>query len=1672
MKDLLSISRSHGARLALAATLVAGGLVAAPHFAAHAAPVASPKPDWRGAEVAGGLVAAPHFAAHAAPVASPKPDWRGADAGNTGVQTTTGPATRPSQTFNAKTGFGRTGGVELDAAGNVVFTLGGGRVYSYTPAGTLNWVFPAAGTTGAYGSDVNASPSNPTLSTDGATYVGNDNGNLYQINTSTGAGQVIFADAANGALQYTPKIGPDNSLYIGAADGTFYRLTPPALGAGAGVQATPVYTFTATGSTQANGVYAGTTSSAPFKFYGEAALDSAGNAYLASTDNNPAAAGQLGTLYAVSPSGGLNWKASLRGAVSGAVIYATNPLTPSQPLVVVADKFPEIAAFDAATGQQVWDYVPQNSVGALISSPLLYNGTVYAVNNSDSVYALNVATGQPLSTFGTNGVLPFSSGSFSSPVVDAGGTLFLNGNTGGLYALNPTTGAQLYLIPPGTASSPGSSTGTSGNTGPGYMSPAIATDGTLYLGGNGALVRGFQAAAAPADQTSTAVAGGTATANANVNNTATAAAQTSTAVANQTVAASQTGMAQTAAATAASLQTATALAGQTATAAAGQTSTALADSNNATQTAFAGTAAATTTALAFQVATATAAAGQTATAAAAAGQTAAPGQTATSLAGQTATAAAAQTAAPGQTATAAAVAMVTARAGQTATAVAAQTATSGAGQTATAAAQQTSTAASLQTATAQAGQTQTAYALQTATIVAQTPTAIPGPASSWSKFRRDLHNDGDITATLDLSSPPGQAWFDRLPSTDRYPTAMYTSPAIGPDGVVYQVDPHGALWALNPKDGSTRWTSARVLGSLSNAPQLGRDFGSSPAVAADGSIYVGSQAGGIYRFDPTNGNNARFFAGGQYQGGSVVIGPGGVVYGGSIDGTVYAINPDGSQKYAATPQCPAGYKVFVQSTPAIDKNGDLYIGFGCSGSATIPRGGVLALDATGRQRWQYSYSSDGVNGGSVNAAVTLSPDEATLYVEDATQGNVYAINTSDGSQKWVNNSFSVSPGDSLALSPDGSLIYLATFTTNSAAANPSVPNGSALYALRATDGSILQSQTQVDIYTSPAVDAAGQVIVAKSSGHIAAYSPGLGSQLFDYPIQGQGVIIWGGPTIGNDGSIYVTNRSQYLIALRAGVALQPTPTPYPPQIAYPALTPPTDTPVATIAVTTTPVTTAATPTPTGTITTTATVTNTGVITGANTTNVKGNGFTLQFTGGTFKVGDQIHIRVETTPDARVSYDPVTVQYVYPSAPRATTPGRKAGGSKKGSSASGVKGSAKPGASHPTPPKKKTAPTKTKGYTSGGLAPLVAHADAILSTAALAAPVAKATPRPSGKGKPTAKGRPGRTTTAKGKPGAKGRPGATSTAKGKPSAKGAGKKPTASPCPIQINDSRTLRYTRTADGHGVDAYCMLIAATPARAIGLRVTLTVRIATGKTALPATTFPPFLVQLPRLSTRPGKSNPTTRPRTRLVLPAVIDVSPLHGTVSTGQTETIRLFTARGAVVTYRVSYQGSQIRVVTRVADRNGNDAFSFRVAYLPLRSVGTVKASVSVSAIQRVGRTMRHARSAVVSFIVTRPDVVVQLRAVRVGVEVGAVRVNGVQTIDTVSARGAKLAYTVTYPNGVTARYAGSADGSGHARLRFHVQYAPRRSARVLAIVTVVATQGGARASVRTRFYIQG
>jgi hypothetical protein len=193
-------------------------------------------------------------------------------------------------------------------------------------------------------------------------------------------------------------------------------------------------------------------------------------------------------------------------------------------------------------------------------------------------------------------------------------------------------------------------------------------------------------------------------------------------------------------------------------------------------------------------------------------------------------------------------------------------------------------------------------------------------------------------------------------------------------------------------------------------------------------------------------------------------------------------------------------------------------------------------------------------------------------------------------------------------------------------------------------------------------------------------------------------------------------------------------------------------------------------------------------------------------------------------------------------------------------------------------------------------------------------------------------------------------------------------------------------------------------------------------------------------------------------------------RGVVFPNDMQSIAVTTERGAQLVYNISYAGaSKGTVLKQAANARGINAVRFKAAYTPSRLDGLVTAVVNISGANGVVRGTQ-----VVRFTVQRRDAILQLKKLSLHVLTPIVRSSGKAKIDTVSARGAYLTYTVVFgpPRRTSVTYSVAADGSGYATIQFPVTYKPARGKKVPAVVTVTAEQGRVKLRQTLRLTVQG
>jgi outer membrane protein assembly factor BamB len=326
-----------------------------------------------------------------------------------------------------------------------------------------------------------------------------------------------------------------------------------------------------------------------------------------------------------------------------------------------------------------------------------------------------------------------------------------------------------------------------------------------------------------------------------------------------------------------------------------------------------------------------------------------------------------------------------------------------------------------------------------------------------------------------------------------------------------------------PSNGQLKWRFQTGGGELSTS------------AVVNGVVYVGSDDGNVYALNATSGTKLWNFTTGDSVASSPAV-VNGVVYVGSGDGNLYAI-------YANNGQLKWNFWIgsvgsVVWSSPAV-ANGVVYIG--------CVDGNVYAFSANdGTKLWSFTTGGYGPTGELSTSAVV----NGVVYV-GSDDGNVYALNATSGTKLW-----NFTTGDSVGSSPavvngvvyvgsdDGNLYALNattgakvwSYATGPARTSPAVANGvvyigdSNVYAFSANDGTMLWmiwTGTTVGwgMWSSPAV-ANGVVYVGESDGNLYAFSANDGTKLWSFTT---GAYVESSAVV--DGVVYVSSGDGNLYAL-------------------------------------------------------------------------------------------------------------------------------------------------------------------------------------------------------------------------------------------------------------------------------------------------------------------------------------------------------------------------------------------------------------------------------------------------------------------------------------------------------------------------------------------------------------
>jgi len=316
-----------------------------------------------------------------------------------------------------------------------------------------------------------------------------------------------------------------------------------------------------------------------------------------------------------------------------------------------------------------------------------------------------------------------------------------------------------------------------------------------------------------------------------------------------------------------------------------------------------------------------------------------------------------------------------------------------------------------------------------------------------------------------------------------------SSPAVGADGTIYVGSHNGYLNALNP-DGSLKWKYA-----------TGTFIFSSPAIDPDGIIYVGSEDKYLYALYPNGTIKWRFQTGDQVTS-SPAIGLDGTIYVGSQDNYLYAVNPEGTMKWRYLTGD------HVNSSPAVGPDGTVFVGSNDYYLHAVNPDGTLkwklqgdnwadsspAIDTDGtiyigcRDRWLYALNPEGTvkwmykTDGGILSSPAIGAD-GTIYVGSSKY--LYAVDTK-GKPKWT-----YKAGDYVFSSPavgaDG-IIYVGSDDKN-------------IHAVTSGGGLKWKYKTDYFVLSSPAIAPDGTVYVGSGDGYLYAfYSSSAGPAKSPWPM--------------------------------------------------------------------------------------------------------------------------------------------------------------------------------------------------------------------------------------------------------------------------------------------------------------------------------------------------------------------------------------------------------------------------------------------------------------------------------------------------------------------------------------------------------------------------------------------
>jgi outer membrane protein assembly factor BamB len=364
-----------------------------------------------------------------------------------------------------------------------------------------------------------------------------------------------------------------------------------------------------------------------------------------------------------------------------------------------------------------------------------------------------------------------------------------------------------------------------------------------------------------------------------------------------------------------------------------------------------------------------------------------------------------------------------------------------------------------------------------------------------------LHHDARHTSTTGVVGPATARQFWRYKKWPLF-SPSGSAPVVRSDGVIYMAD-LGHVHAFS-RSGQLLWTFTPIGAN--------GWVDSTPAIAQDGTLYVGAWDGQLYAID-NNGKKKWTFATMEdvWVTSSPVIGATGDIYVGGYDGVLYALADQGTYAQEKWRFVTGGN---IGSSPALAADGTIYVG--------SDDGHLYAVNPDGTEKWRFpadgtaqlAYSKVTPSATQpMSPPATMQPSAAvgpdgTVYW-DADFG-LYALRPGDGSRIWKLDEWAASTP---SIGPNGT-VYVGLFPEDLIAVNPS--SGTVAWRFELTN----------EVTSSPAIDADGTLYFGCWDFNI-------------YAVDAAGHEVWRWPTewwVSNSpaldrGTVYFAGDDDYLYAL-------------------------------------------------------------------------------------------------------------------------------------------------------------------------------------------------------------------------------------------------------------------------------------------------------------------------------------------------------------------------------------------------------------------------------------------------------------------------------------------------------------------------------------------------------------